>query len=210
MMFSKDAMQEELSNFIGPYINCVGGLLDIEFDGDPKKVTLFKNCSIYYDYAFLGEYSNHPYYCFRESGVLGHKCVEGSLSDIELFLIGLKNQHYSMSLLFGEYDTDIPHLAIKTIEAAIARHVLYGGERFYISEDGVPSSGYLSFREIGLLADMDEKSVRNAANPKNKDALKTTIFGKRTFIYTKDAYKWLVNRRGFVPTKGVTFKLNND
>ena len=61
----------------------------------------------------------------------------------------------------------------------------------------------LTIDQIALLANMDEKSVRNAANPKNRDALKTYSHDGRTYVKVVDARDWLSRRRGFVPTRVV-------
>ena len=49
---------------------------------------------------------------------------------------------------------------------------------------------------------MDEKSVRNAANPKLPDPLRTTQVGRRSLVEPEEARRWLVGRKGFVPTQG--------
>lgn len=60
---------------------------------------------------------------------------------------------------------------------------------------------HLTIAETALLANMDERSVRNAANPKLPDPLKTQQFGKRSLIDLKEARQWLAGRKGFIPTK---------
>lgn len=63
--------------------------------------------------------------------------------------------------------------------------------------------GVLTLGEVALLAGMDEKSVRNAANPKHKNALKTVSQGNRTYVTTADARAWLTGRRGFTPSVNI-------
>lgn len=63
--------------------------------------------------------------------------------------------------------------------------------------------GVLTLGEVALLAGMDEKSVRNAANPKLKNALKTVSQGNRTYVRTSDARAWLAGRRGFTPSVNI-------
>lgn len=65
---------------------------------------------------------------------------------------------------------------------------------------------HLTIYQVSLLANMDEKSVRNAANPRSKDPLRTTSDGTRTFVRISDARDWLSRRRGFVPTREGTTK----
>ncbi|TCS32917.1 hypothetical protein EDC30_11928 [Paucimonas lemoignei] len=60
--------------------------------------------------------------------------------------------------------------------------------------------GVLMLSDVALLANMDEKSVRNAANPKHKNHLKTFNHGSRTYVTAEDALAWLKERRGFKPT----------
>ena len=55
--------------------------------------------------------------------------------------------------------------------------------------------------EVSLLANMNEKSVRNATHQTKDDRLETTKVGGRTYVTAKAAAKWLNERRGFTPTK---------
>lgn len=61
--------------------------------------------------------------------------------------------------------------------------------------------GLFTIKQIATLANMDEKSVRNAANPKNPDALKTfrDVDGS-TKVTRDDAIAWLKGRRSYKPT----------
>jgi hypothetical protein len=83
---------------------------------------------------------------------------------------------------------------------AVARNVLDGGQRYRLYEDADDLLGHLTFAEAALLADMDERSVRNAANPKLSDPLRTVVRGKRSLIPVEEARRWLAGRKGFVPT----------
>ena len=47
---------------------------------------------------------------------------------------------------------------------------------------------------------MDERSVRNATNPKVQNRLVPAVFGKRTFVERNEAKRWLTDRKGFNPT----------
>ena len=58
----------------------------------------------------------------------------------------------------------------------------------------------LSVAEVAALADMDERSVRNAMNPKLPDPLVTEAFGKRSFIAASEARRWLAGRKGYRAT----------
>lgn len=92
----------------------------------------------------------------------------------------------------------------KTYALADARAALDGRPR-EVNADGVPA-GYLSVAEIAMLANMDERSVRNAMNPKLPNRLIGEQIGKRTFIYIMEARRWLVGRKGYQPTKTFTQK----
>jgi hypothetical protein len=116
-----------------------------------------------------------------------------------MFLLGLD----SLAPFLEEDQVRTPRLAQRTARIAVARHLLDGGERYTVRDED-EMAGYLSFAEVALLADMDERSVRNAANPKQADALVTKNFGRRTMIHVDDARKWLAGRKGFVPTQAVT------
>ena len=122
--------------------------------------------------------------------------LDAGFADAEMFLRGLK----SLETYLEEDDCKVPRLAVRTARTAIARHVLEGGDRWtYFEGDG--GVNLLTFEEMAFLADMDERSVRNAANPKVTDPLVTIINGKRTYIEPKEAKRWLANRKGFVPTQ---------
>lgn len=58
-----------------------------------------------------------------------------------------------------------------------------------------------SIKQLATLANMDERSVRNAANPKNPEPLKTyrAVDGS-TSITRDDAIAWLEGRRSYKPT----------
>jgi len=142
-----------------------------------------------YEYGINGQ----PHDSFGKNGDIGNMYGEA-----EMFLLGLD----SLKLFMEEDEVRWPRLSIITVKTAVARHILDGGER-YITRDDDEMAGYLSFSEVALLADMDERSVRNAANPKLTDALATKNFGRRTMIHIDDARQWLAARKGFVPTKGV-------
>jgi len=104
-----------------------------------------------------------------------------------------------------------PRLARTTVDLAQARAVLdnFSGAPRFIRRaalaDGLwPDSDLLTFYEVALLADMDERSVRNAAS--KPDSGLTTVAsddGRKSFIKADVARAWLKGRRGFVPTRDV-------
>ena len=57
-----------------------------------------------------------------------------------------------------------------------------------------------TLKEVAILAQMHEKSVRNATQPTANDRLETIKVGKRTYVTAKVADDWLSRRRSFQPT----------
>lgn len=206
-MFTKQAMEAELSAFIGAYLQSVERIFDLggtpkPTELAPREQRLVRVCCELYDFAFKGvlPLTNELQRLSEES------MIDGYLADIELFLQSLERPNLYQKLFWEEDDVRPPTLAAKTVQAAVARYVLYGGERYTTPEELGESGTSLSFQDLALLADMDEKSVRNAANPKGREPLVTQVSGRRTWISRMDAYTWLKKRRGFVPTQGVQFR----
>lgn len=206
-MFTKEDLQRELREFMLTFAksiervfgqNCGGAMVGVpgtsSFDLETEQIqvhgsVLWGTLMAMYEYGVLG----------RHGGLYGDgHILDGPESDVELFLRGLD----SLSQYLGEDDGEVPRLALRTAQTAVARHILDGGVRYSLSndDDRGEECGYLSFEELALLANMDERSVRNAANPKLPDALVTTSFGRRTLIAVEDANRWLAGRKGFVPT----------
>lgn len=125
--------------------------------------------------------------------------VDGPEADAEMFFLALKGEW--MKLYLEEDEVRWPKWSMRTVQTAIARMVLDGGQRYTVAGDDGAPSGYLTISEVALLADMDERSVRNAANPKLPEPLVTKNFGRRTLVDILDARRWLAGRKGFVPTK---------
>ena len=206
MIFGKDELKRELREFMVGWTRSVervfgvgsgGALLGFPgrsaWDVEPDEAvledaSLWQSVLTMYDYGIQGQ--PHPSF-----GADGH--VGNIYGEAEMFLLGLD----SLSLFLEEDDVRIPALARRTVRTAMARHLLDGGERYITREDDEVGD-YLSIAEIALLADMDERSVRNAANPKLPDALVTTNIGRRSMIAIEDARRWLSGRKGFVPTQG--------
>lgn len=206
-MFTKEELQRELRHFMLHFSmsmermfvgDCGGALVGVpgksSFDLEPEQVRvekslLWSTLMRMYDYGVLG----------LHSGIYGNgHLLDAAECDVEMFLQGLQ----SMELYLDEDLCRLPRLALRTSQTAVARHVLDGGSRYTLDSerDVSEESGYLSFEELALLADMDTRSVRNAANPKVPDALVTESFGRRTLIAVEDARRWLAGRKGFTPT----------
>jgi hypothetical protein len=96
-------------------------------------------------------------------------------------------------------------MALEAAQTALARQILEeDGELFYRFA-GQGREGELTIRDVALLARMEEKSVRNAANPKRPGHLKTQSKDGSTYIDPEDAREWLKARGRYIPlTRGYT------
>lgn len=89
---------------------------------------------------------------------------------------------------------------------AILRARLDRGTLPELNEDMLPVAlcsepeQHLNLKEIAVLAQMHEKSVRNATQPTAPDRLFTRKEGTRTVVDTPEALRWLKGRRHFKPT----------
>lgn len=133
--------------------------------------------------------------------------VIGRHIEVERFLHSV-NTLPMKRYLDGQGNTP-PRLAILAAQCAAARLVLDGADRRtdYATDEFGPGSGdfgYLTLAEVALLADMDERSVRNAANPKLPNPLMTEPVGRRSLVRPEEARRWLADRKGFVPTKATS------
>lgn len=92
--------------------------------------------------------------------------------------------------------------------------LVMGGIRASLDSDrpdigGVPAvleglySEFLTLIEIAIMAQMSEKSVRNATLPTAQDQLITSKQGTRTVVEASEALRWLSGRRSFNPTEVV-------
>lgn len=201
MAFSKNEMQAELLEFMQGYANSVerlyGGnvaelLSTIDFI---QQTNLWISMSEMYDCGVLG---------IPVAELINDLQIDGSHADAEVFFNCIATN--AMEGYLSEDDVIYPKKCIHTVRIAVARVVLEGGERYTdygAGEHGLGNGdwGYLTLSEVALLADMDERSVRNAVNPKANNPLKTESVGKRSLITPSEAKRWLVDRKGFVPTQ---------
>jgi len=192
MGFTKVSMQEQLALFVRGFASSVDRVLNSSLSDDMddservKKTTLWQVADAFYEYGING---------IPCEGLGAGEVIDGQFADVELFL----NHIEQLDAYLSEDSVVLPHFAKKAAQAAVARHVLEGGQRYALSiEDEI---GYLGLAEIALLAKMDEKSVRNAANSKNNDPLKTETIGKRSMVSVTEARRWLAGRKGYVPTR---------
>lgn len=199
MPFSKKEMQEELFKFLvsaGEQISQMYGASDSEWieEESVKRSPIWEGVSEMYDYGVMGV----PTGDLAPGGI-----INGAHAHIEMFLRAMDTPY--MRVYLEQCDNAPPRLAMLAAQTAIARMVLDGGDRFTdygAGEFGIVRGdvGYLTLSEVALLANMDERSVRNAANPKLPDPLKTEQVGKRSLVNPEEARRWLSGRKGFVPT----------
>lgn len=201
MRFPKSEMQQELQRFMTGYRNSVGRLLGMSSaaDGSVEVVdsTLWQVVGEMYDYGIEG--IAHP-------GILTSPDVICRHQEVERFLYALETREMRLFLFAARIAP--PRLAILTAKCSSARRVLDGGDRLtdYAVDDFGPGRGdfgYLTLAEIAMLADMDERSVRNAANPKLPDHLRTEQVGRRSLVHPEEGRRWLMKRKRFVPTRKI-------
>ena len=209
MTFQKAEMQSELKEFLFHFAGSIervygqhlgGGILgfpnkhvrDVSIaEAKVESTMLWKAVNDMYDFGISG-------IMVKGRNLGSGELLDSDFSDAEMFLRGLT----SLEQYLAEDETNIPRLSILAVRTAVARHVLQGGDRHTgFGEEDTAEPGLISISEIALLADMDERSVRNAANPKLPNPLVTVVQGKRTYVETGEAKRWLAERKGFVPTK---------
>jgi hypothetical protein len=199
MTFSKVAMQEELSSFLvsyGTQIERLYGISGGELT-DLKKIEaspIWSAVSEMYDYGVSGIPTAHLF-------PKGH--IQAEYGAAETFLRSMDTP--PMRLYLRQEENMPPRLATIAVLSAVARMVLDDGWRQtdYGAEYGILEGdmGYLTIAEIALLANMDEGSVRNAANKKLLGHLQTVQRGKRSLVEPEEARRWLSGRKGFTPTR---------
>ena len=202
MSFSKAAMQKELLSFLALYGQQVEKIYGASEGTWLTKASLedspiYRGVNAMYDYGICGI----PCQSLSPGSFL-----DGLYAHTEKFVCSMDST--SMQIYLAENDNASPKMAKRAVQAAVARLVLDGGERttdYAVNEFGPGKGdfGYLTLPEVALLADMDERSVRNAANPKLVDPLKTVQIGKRSLVEPKEAQRWLAGRKGFVATRVV-------
>jgi hypothetical protein len=130
-------------------------------------------------------------------------------TDVAALVRGLQDFPLFEELARGEIETV---LCRHTLQLAEARYALDSGEAGFIALEGEVDAAYgvLTLTQVALLANMDEKSVRNAANPKNKNPLVTRSLSGRTLVNVDSARDWLEKRRGFKATEYIDASAERD
>jgi len=192
MIFSKSEMQEELFKFLSLYGENIARLYGVNDSWTEIEAIqaspIWEAVSEMYDYGVTGIPKG-------ELSPGGH--IYDTYAHTEMFLRGMDTPN--MKLYLEAHANALPRLAMLAVQSAVARIVLDGGWRHTDYEEGDMNN--LSIAEVALLANMDERSVRNAANKKLTDPLKTEQLGKRSLVSVEEARRWLAGRKGYIPTK---------
>lgn len=212
--YTKDDLLNEIRGYMWALADCLGrvyrqdigweilGLnkkdFNVKYDSlsevapetiDPRKFHVTRTLLSMYEYGVDGIWDTNENW-------------EDFATDTLAFIDGL---HSFFLLNESGIDYDL-RLSTHVTNLATARWKLDSSEGTtdLLDTDGPYVSGStLTLGDVALLANMDEKSVRNAANPKNKNHLRTFSRGARTYVAVEDARRWLVERRGFKPTTQV-------
>lgn len=174
------------------------GVMDLELkDIDPSKFLVTDVLLEMYDYGVDG---------LRRD--IAHNWIDFA-TDTEAFIAGLLN----FPLLNESGVKYSLRLTSHVLRLATARWKLddeEGMSAIGLEVQEPVYCGVLTLNEVALLASMDEKSVRNATNPKLKNHLKTFNRGTRTYVNAQDAREWLAGRRGFKPTVNIDSTAERD
>jgi hypothetical protein len=120
---------------------------------------------------------------------------------------------YALQTFAAHYDDNINGKCLSTaklrlvLELVYARAVLNEDEpsmgdftRPQVNWDEEPSEYTLTLRQLALLAQVDEKTLRNAASANAKNPLRTISVRNRTFVPIDVARQWLKARGQYLPT----------
>lgn len=143
-----------------------------------------------YDYAMLGFDSTYE----MDS--------ESEYTHVSAFLLDLHKSHVQAEIDTFGTGRDCP-MAIQVVHTALARQILEEDSELFLDPSvhglSLRIDGRLTFRDMALLAKMEEKSVRNAANPKRPNALRTVSIDGAACIEPHDAREWLKARGRYLP-----------
>lgn len=197
-MLAKEDVFSELNEFLNGYAESVariyGAALPVPSDLDPTQSRLWATLEMAYAFGIEGTVAPQDFNLSLADGALNP-----DVSDADSLFHGLSS--LEMQTVMAEDAVRFPSKCAKVINTAIARHILHGGERDLVWEADLPSSEYLTIGEVALLANMDERSVRNAATKgAGEGRLITDQIGKRSLVEIAAAQSWLNARKGFVPT----------
>lgn len=145
-----------------------------------------------YDFAYLATFD--PRYYPHELG------DETAAWWISLFL---KDAASSESLFWQREYSDGRELSaaqtlMQIVETANARNLLEGATETFFPDSQV---GYLTIRQLALISDFKEESLRVLANPKRTNALPTQSVDGKTVVDVADARRWLQSKGRYTPVR---------
>lgn len=151
-------------------------------DIDIDQLLIGQRVMAMYDYAYEQRYlTGEPLYAFK-----------AALDEVEDFVFNLTSE--VLALFMQDWDhmrdaRDANWEALpKLCEATSARMNLDIGERLWL-------------KDLAILADMNERSVRNALSASGEAQLRTTGSSDSEWVDNDEARRWLAMRRDFVPTR---------
>jgi len=146
-----------------------------------------------YDYGILGiTYDSY-----------GSMDSESKYTYVCAFIEDLMNSRVHDELEAATGRNFYPRMALEAAQTALARQILEEDRELFYAFGGQGREGELTIRDVALLARMEEKSVRNAANPKRPGHLKTRSKDGSTYVEPADAREWLKARGRYIPlTRG--------
>lgn len=184
LLFGKNpANQGDLLHFMNPEIDSV--TCDEQFSIERYQAT--RSIEQFYDYGLLGIRNISPKYV---TDATEWTFAYGLIYDTaKSFLLS--------ESLNGESVTNTK--CIYAAKAFFARLILDGSERIYLPDIDGPDD-MLTIAEVAILAELDERTVRNATSKNATNRLETSVVESNIYIPRESARAWLMNKRGFVQT----------
>ncbi|TIC78493.1 hypothetical protein [Crenobacter intestini] len=203
--FSKEEMLEELLNALVDYESQRNRIFEgntwrnkkeifgTSLDDEPDMQKIYFNYHQSTAYAWMSSA-----YDYAVNGIMDESLDRDweVLEDDYFSYISDINQ----SLFFERNNSNGVNLkkCMKIINLARARYWLDFGKLDF-SADDKHAVNYIDISNIAVLSGLDERTIRNMTNPKNKNHLKTEKKGNKTYISIEVAKEWLANR-GFKKT----------
>lgn len=185
LLFGKNPDNEEdLYHFMNPEVNAA--TYNQPFSIEHYQAT--RSVEQFYDYGLLGIRNMPPVDC-------------GGANEWT-FAYGLVHDTAKSVLIYeasnGDYVT--ASKCLYAAKAFFARLILDGNERTYLDGNYGPGD-MLTIAEVAILADLDERTVRNATSKNAANRLETAVLESNIYIPRESALAWLQNKRGFIPTR---------
>ncbi len=157
---------------------------------DVSNTALAQTMEELYDFAYLATFDPRYY-----PGELGDETGAWWVA------MYLKDFAGSRSLSFqadysGGGELTAAHNLLQIVETANARHILEGADETFVDDSAV---GFLTIRQLALVSDFKEDSLRVLANPKRKNALPTQSVSGSTVVAVGQAREWLTSKGRYTP-----------